>query len=249
MDGRKVPLHCYAGGPRQTDSDSRADAIVAAIVASGWSGDPGMVMLPDVAVLVEHYVDDLRDSGLAPERVVIALKDALHRADHRGAIGSPPRSGASDLFYSRIISLGIQRYYVIRQMPMQDVDEGRERVVAATMTRSAALIDHAVAAMELARQLVRRAEAATDTARAVREERLAQKEAAAATLTAWDGLEQSVRTVARALKEIDVGEQETIVRLRALVVVSVERRADMGDWQRIVSSAALWAHDAYHHVA
>jgi hypothetical protein len=231
MDVRAVPEHRYAGGPHPTDPDARADALVAALVASALGVGPRSSISADVAALAERYVDVLRDAAYPPESVVIAIKDALRRAHH----GRPRVSATTARVIERrdfdLVSLGIRRLFVTREAPPRYSSAQGGQNVAAAMLRSAALIERAIAAVEQASRLTARAQLLHDNVLLNR--------------TAWSALELSVREVAHAFKRIAVDEEEMILRVRALVDISVDRHADLPDHEHVTASATLWAHDVY----
>jgi hypothetical protein len=231
MDVRAVPQHRYAGGPHRTDPDTRADALVAALVASALGVGPRSFISADVAALTERYVDVLRDAAYAPECVVIAIKDALRRARH-----SRPRVPAAiariaERYDFDLISVGIRRLFVTRGAPPRYSSVQGGQGVAAAMLRSAALIERAVAVVEQASRLTARAQL-------LRANVLMNR-------TAWSALELSVREVAHAFKRLAVDEEDAILRVRALVDISVDRHADLLDHEHVTASATLWAHDVY----
>jgi hypothetical protein len=235
MDVRAVPEHRYAGGSRHTDADPRADALVAILIADMLRTDRHDTVPPDVAALVERYVDALRDVGLAPECVVIALKDAVRRAHRDGPLARESMSGASERRDSQLISLGIRRLFVTRGAPARYSSVRAEQIVATTMLRSAERIERAVAAVEEASRLVLRAESLR--AGLVLDHALLLD------------LEQNVRDVARAFKRLELKEEETITRVRALMNVAVHRHTELPDRDGLTAVAAGWAHDAYISVA
>jgi uncharacterized tellurite resistance protein B-like protein len=106
-----------------------------------------------------------------------------------------------------------------------------EQIVATAMLRSAELIERAVAAVEQTARLVTRTQA-------LRASVLLDH-------TAWLAFEQSVREVAHTFRRLAVNEEDAIIRVRALVDVSVHRHAGIPNRERVTASAAQWAHDAY----
>jgi hypothetical protein len=231
MDVRAVPQHRYAGGPHPTDPDTRADALVAALVASALGLGPWNSISADVAALAERYVDVLRDAAYPPECVVIAIKDALRRAHHGRPRAPAMIPGVTERYDFDLISLGIRRLFVTREAPPRYSSVQGGQNVAAAMLRSAALIERAVAVVEQASRLTARAQL-------LRENVLLNR-------TAWSALELSVREVAHVFKRLAVDEEETILRVRALVHISVDRHADLPDHEHVTASATLWAHDVY----
>jgi hypothetical protein len=231
MDVRAVPQHRYAGGPCLTDADERADALVATLIASDFGSGRRESVSSDVVALVERYVDVLRDAGYSPECVVIALKDAIRRAHREGLLARQSFVGAYDRHDFQLVCLGIRRLYVTREVPPRYSTLLGEQVVATAMLRSAALIERAVAAVEQTARLVTRSQA-------LRTSVLLDH-------TAWLALEQSVREVAHAFKRLAVKEEDAIIRVRALVDVSVHRHTGIPDRERMTARAAQWAHDAY----
>jgi hypothetical protein len=231
MDVRAVPQHRYAGGASLTDADERADALVATLIATEFGTGRRESVSPDVAALVERYVDVLRDSGYSPECVVIALKDAVRRAHCEGPLARQSFLGAYDRHDFQLVCLGIRRLYVTREVPPRYSTLRGEQTVATAMLGSAALLERAVAAVEQTARLVTRTQA-------LRASVLLDH-------TAWLALEQSVREVAHAFRRLAVNEEDAIIRVRALVDVSVHRHTGIPNRERVTASAAQWAHDAY----
>jgi hypothetical protein len=176
-------------------------------------------------------VDVLRDAAYPPECVVIALKDALRRAHHGRRRARATAVGAADQYEFDFISLGVRRMFVTRKAPPRYSTAQGGQNVAAAMLRSAALIERAVALVERASQLTARVQA--------------RREYVLLSRTAWSALEHSVREVAHTFKGLAVVEEETIIRVRALVDVSVDRHTDLPDHEHITTSAAQWTHEVY----
>lgn len=231
MDVRASPQQRYAGGPRPADPDPRADALVAALVASALGVGKRDTVSADVAALAERYVDALRDAAYSPESVVIAVKEAVRRAHH----GTPRQLGmtahAADRLDFDLVSLCIRRLFVTRETPPHYSPAQSGQRVAVAMLRSAALIERAITVVEQASRITARAQE-------LRNEALANRKA-------WVGLERSVRDVARGFKRLAVDEEETIIRVRALVDIAADRHTDLPDHEQMTASATQWTHDVY----
>lgn len=221
----------YAGGPRLTDADPRADALVAALIAHARGTGRPEVVAPDIRALTERYVDLLRDAGYEPECVVIGIKDALRRAHRDGPLAHQEIAGAFERRDFALVSLGIRRLYVTRETPARYADRRGEQIVATAMLQAAGAIEEAVAGVEqacVARMNSR--EFGTELPRSH---------------PSWHELERCVREIARAFKALAMDEDDAINRVRAMMNVSVHRHVDLPEHELLTSSTAAWAHDAY----